>query len=340
MIPDNVAASGERMFTSDWNASYRNYLYRMSASKINVLSGNGSTAQAAAVDTVTTLVVGTLYHVAIVRDGNTLRIFLNGVQDASGDITGYTGGSTSLNRYIGADSALTSTTMYDGLMCDYREYTRALSANEIATIYNCRGHDGVVYGLELKESMTFMVAGSYWGQNEKRSYPIPTPSSFIYYRLYITDQEDTLNSLCIAEIELLNESEVDQTAGQTFTASSSNASYPPSYAFDDIITGYNYWLPNNFVRQSSPSWIKVRFSEAKTIHTLTLRSRNFSDWHDMPVKFVLQGSNDDATWVDLLRVIGVCNMKYTRDDSPKQYELLSSGFSYAPNRISMRKRRR
>ena len=100
LIADVVAS--EKYITADWSATYRNYLYRIDASKFEGISGNGSNAQASSVKS-GTISTGTLYHVAFVRDGNTLRIYVDGVQVASGSITGYTGGTTSLNRRIGTE---------------------------------------------------------------------------------------------------------------------------------------------------------------------------------------------------------------------------------------------
>ena len=207
------------------------------------------------------------------------------------------------------------------MMEDFREYTRALSPSEIQTIYRSRGHDGIVEGLELREPMDFLSTG--WAQAEKKTFTIPNPRSYTYYRLHIYEQDDTTNALCIAEMELLDESDVDQTSGQTFTSSGYQGSYTPSKSFDDDPTRYSYWLCDVNATPSDPQWIKVQFGEAKTIHKLTLQARNFSDWQNMPVRAVLQGSNDDATWVDLVNVS--VPYKDPKDIGPKNHALTLTG---------------
>lgn len=334
LIADVVAT--EKYITADWSATYRNYLYRITGSKFSAFSGNGSNAQASEVLS-GTISTGTLYHVAFVRDGNTLRIYVNGAQVASGSITGYTGGNTSLNRRIGTDS--TTNNPFDGMMEDFREYTRALSPAEILTIFRSGGHDGIVNGLELREPMDFLGTG--WAQAEKKTFTIPTPGSYLYYRLLVWEQDDTTNALCIAEMELLDESDVDQTSGQTFSASGYQGTYTPAKAFDDVTSSYSYWLCDAAATPDDPQWIKVQFGEAKTINKLTLQARNFSDWQDMPVRAMLQGSNDDATWVDLVGVNVPFFHKGPKDIGPKKHALsLTGAITFAQGKLSPRRRRR
>jgi len=160
IIPSVVTrGANEVTLTTDWNASYRNYLYRIYGSKLEALSGDGSSSQASTLVSATTLVVGTRYHVAFVRDEATLRIYIGGVQDASGSIGSYRGGNTSLSRNIGVDSLNSVAYSYGGKMEDFRMYSRALSAAEIQTIYRACGKDNNVYGLELREPMDFLLTG-------------------------------------------------------------------------------------------------------------------------------------------------------------------------------------
>ena len=60
--------------------------------------------------------------------------------------------------YIGNRSD--ATRYFDGKMADVRFYNRILSADEVATIYACRGHDGIVSGLVGRWKLDELAAGA------------------------------------------------------------------------------------------------------------------------------------------------------------------------------------
>jgi hypothetical protein len=91
--------------------------------------------------------LGTWFHLAGTYDAsggsNNMNIYKDGVLKNSatftdGIVTTVTGpsiGSLNASRWM------------KGQLADVRIYNRALSANEIKTIYACKGHDGISYGL-------------------------------------------------------------------------------------------------------------------------------------------------------------------------------------------------
>lgn len=90
---------------------------------------------------------GELHHVAGTYDGAILRLYVDSVEEgttaASGNLT-----STTAPVRIGAGSGGVGTeNPFDGTLDDPRIYARAPSADEILTIYNSRGRDGIALGL-------------------------------------------------------------------------------------------------------------------------------------------------------------------------------------------------
>ena len=94
---------------------------------------------------------GTRYHVACVVNvaGDVQQIYVNGQLDISAaaaftptafDNTDCGGAALMANPDGTSDES-------DGWGEDYRIYNRVLSAAEIETIFNCRGHDGIWFGL-------------------------------------------------------------------------------------------------------------------------------------------------------------------------------------------------
>ena len=91
-------------------------------------------------------VTGVWYHIAATVDGTKFgQIFVNGVLEASGlgnDTA--TGTTLSIGNRNGAGAGQCT----NGVLDDVRVYTRVLGADEVATIYACRGADSIFYGLQ------------------------------------------------------------------------------------------------------------------------------------------------------------------------------------------------
>ena len=89
------------------------------------------------------------HHLAAVARYSTgsLEIYLDGVLNNSVAIAGWTGNSSntaSLGSAIGSTGGGTS--VFDGRVADARRYTRALSADEILTLFTANGRDGNLFG--------------------------------------------------------------------------------------------------------------------------------------------------------------------------------------------------
>ena len=81
--------------------------------------------------------VGSWHHVAATWDGATMKIYIDNVLAGSQAATGATG-TTTLPLIIGNKSTVSTNTgnVFNGLIDDARIYNRALTAAEIATVYN------------------------------------------------------------------------------------------------------------------------------------------------------------------------------------------------------------
>lgn len=103
------------------------------------------------------IVVGTFHHVVGVVDiaNDLMQIYVDGVQVASAtrEFSNTTFPATnSKNGGIGSNDDGT-VNFFDGIMEDWRLYSRVLSAEEIQTIHAVRGTDGIVDGLEHRYLM-------------------------------------------------------------------------------------------------------------------------------------------------------------------------------------------
>ncbi len=80
-------------------------------------------------------------------------VYINGVADTSGTFANMTAGNTS-NTNCGlskmASNETGSTNSWNGELEDVRVYNRALSADEIATIYAAKGKDSILEGLQAR----------------------------------------------------------------------------------------------------------------------------------------------------------------------------------------------
>lgn len=109
------------------------------------------------------LAINTWYHVAAVFDFTAQKIFLyvNGIIDNVPAAYPFWGTPTenvvSNQEAIGSVCDPGASNVIDGKLDDVRVYKRALTANEILTIYNCMGTDGIVNSLRHR----FKMIGPY-----------------------------------------------------------------------------------------------------------------------------------------------------------------------------------
>jgi len=78
-------------------------------------------------------IAGVWHHVAVVRSGTTMTSYLDGVQRASGTWA-YASGTGNGHLNLGAQAAVTATTLYAGAIDDVHVYDHAWTAAEIAQI--------------------------------------------------------------------------------------------------------------------------------------------------------------------------------------------------------------
>lgn len=88
-----------------------------------------------------------LYFICMTYDGTNMRLYLDGEVV---DTDGLTGNITNLGTpatTIGTDTSQTTDRCFDGIIEDVRIYNRALSNDEIRTMYRARGIDNIYHGL-------------------------------------------------------------------------------------------------------------------------------------------------------------------------------------------------
>ena len=120
-IYPNSVSTNQWIYTTENNASYSFVVYISSSGKLSTrLSSTGSSITTT-INGTTTLATGTWYYAAIVRNGTTVTIYLNGTSDGSGTFSGavYPTGN---NFGIGAGVQYPSTTVlfYNGYIDDLR----------------------------------------------------------------------------------------------------------------------------------------------------------------------------------------------------------------------------
>ena len=137
--------NGEHKVIAKWSDSPGLFSYLLSINASDqpffaVHTGSQSVALAT-----TAMVIGTLHHLVGTYDGTTMRVYLDGVEDGTTAKTGNITSTTAPVR-IGVGSGATSEQPMDGSLEDARIYDRVLSPEEILTIFNSRGRDGIALG--------------------------------------------------------------------------------------------------------------------------------------------------------------------------------------------------
>ena len=114
------------------------------AGAVRALVANGTATQWSAQTADSTISTGTWYHVAVVQDGTTPKIYVNAVDktltwNTATDITLWVAGATGVdNGRIGGDNydGDGDANFFDGVMDDVRYYSSAITAAEVAGLYN------------------------------------------------------------------------------------------------------------------------------------------------------------------------------------------------------------
>jgi len=97
--------------------------------------------------TLGSLSVGTLYHLGFVYDGSNILFYRNGVENGSSSKTGTIDSNTTTDVRI-ADNPGSYRKELEASLEDIRIYERALSEEEVRTMYACCGTDNIWNGLK------------------------------------------------------------------------------------------------------------------------------------------------------------------------------------------------
>ena len=243
----------------------------------------------------TTLATGTWYHVAIVRNKTTLSLYVNGNLDTTALITGTIDGGIATTYYIGTDSTLSAT--MNGFLDDLRV------TNGIARY--------------LANFTPSQFAFPNFG-----AAPIEEPSAVLNPTTSTGTTSTGLTSICpITGAGYLNGTHITSSSSylgagweayRAFDkngASNSWASATQSYSFGQAVTpalystgSYSTMVGVNAVQGE---WLQVQFPNpvyvtAYTItKTLAYPSAPADAAAQSPYSFVLAGSSNGTTWVQL-----------------------------------------
>jgi hypothetical protein len=112
-----------------------------------------------------TIVTPNLYHVAVTYDNSSAAndpiFYINGVLSATTELTAPVGTRlTFATDHVISDADPSTNRSGPGPIADFRLYSRILSGAEIATIFACRGRDGILNGLEARYLMNEAADGT------------------------------------------------------------------------------------------------------------------------------------------------------------------------------------
>ncbi len=132
--PDDAAKATSQQLASKYSSTPQNGYVLYIPASVNTIKWElrlGSCCQA--VQALTALVNGTWQHVVATYDGATLKVYINGVLENSSASSGTL--TSTNNLALGADWSGATVQPFDGRMDEVRLYNRALSAGEIAALY-------------------------------------------------------------------------------------------------------------------------------------------------------------------------------------------------------------
>ena len=143
--------SAEQKIIAKWSDDGGAFSYLLAVDavgddKIRFVVNTGSNGIA---DGTTSMTVGTWHLMTGTYDGTTVRVYLDGVEDGTTAKTGNISSTTAPVR-IGVGSGAFDEQPADASVEDVRIYDRVLSPDEILTIFNSRGRDGIALGLQAR----------------------------------------------------------------------------------------------------------------------------------------------------------------------------------------------
>lgn len=231
------------------------------------------------------------YHVAIVRNGAMLRMYLDGIEVASSAIAGTTN-DAGVPLYIGSlkSGAGMSTSTFAGYIDQMR-----------ITNGTCRYPDGTTF--------TPTVALRY------AEMPVPTVTSR-FYRVLITQRSNsgsgtTASGYMNIAIKLLsaNADNVADEAGSLVAGATASVSSlyqgDATWAAGAFSTGPHAFWHSAVV--AGPWWAMIDFGAGNSVSvaSITITPKNTLPETRTPYEFYLQTSNDGVTWTNVLFKTGI-----------------------------------
>ncbi len=158
-----AASSGDNIYylgATGSNAYYESLLVREIGGSYHIRwhdrYNTGSPVNDDILDSITTVTTDVWYHVAIVRDGTTQKMYINGSLDNSRTNTYSIVDNTAYPLSIGQWNGSSACCYYEGLMEQLRFYTSALSDSDILDIYN-NSKPGSLPPLKTSSDLTYNV---------------------------------------------------------------------------------------------------------------------------------------------------------------------------------------
>lgn len=134
--PESMSTQGELVSKGYPGGSTRSILFRLQTTGelTFATSSDGATYSASFSTAAGTITTGSWYHLAATRSGTTGKIYVNGVLKATGTVVSSikdTAHGLTFGAYSGTPGGY-----YDGLMDEVRWFNRALTAQEVASLYS------------------------------------------------------------------------------------------------------------------------------------------------------------------------------------------------------------
>ena len=157
--PDAVGLADEQVIIAKSGSTANTGAFKMQVEN----SGNGNVLRgilnSTVLDSPGAISAGVWTFVAMRYTGAAQQLYINGAQVATQALSGNVATSANPLR-IAAVNTGTEVREFDGPLDDIRVYTRALTPNELLTLYTLRGGDNIVNGLLWRWRMAELAPGT------------------------------------------------------------------------------------------------------------------------------------------------------------------------------------
>ena len=120
---NTASISATEYFVGQGNSSLTDRSYQMAVVNTGAVSVQVFNAAQTSLQTDTSssvIAINTWYHIAFVRDGNTVRLYVNGVQGGTGNVTGFTINPSTSILGLGALGDYGASSLFNGYIDDFR----------------------------------------------------------------------------------------------------------------------------------------------------------------------------------------------------------------------------